>query len=117
MEWIQNNIFTIITTIFGSGSFFAWITEKNKRKISEKQASAEALDTMQKAYDKFTEDSLKRYEAVVQEIRDLKEELTKEKVKFGLLQEENVKLKFDNAKLKADYDILKSDFEKFKLNK
>lgn len=115
MEWVQENFISILSSLFGGGSLIAFITERNKRKIEEKQASAEALETMQKAYDKFTEDSLKRYDSVILEVRELKEELTKEKVKFQLLQEENQTLRLENSKIRADYDILKSEFEKFKI--
>ena len=29
-EWLLENIFSIITTVFGGGSFFAYITESKK---------------------------------------------------------------------------------------
>lgn len=122
MEWLQNNIWEILSGLIGAGGLGAFFKERNKRKIEEKQASAEALETMQKAYDKFTEDSLKRYEGVVNEVEkqqlrimNLEEELYKEKGKLALLKEENEKLRMDNAKLKADYDILKEKFENLKV--
>lgn len=124
MDWLQENLLTLIGTIFGSVGFGGYIFERNKRKIEEKQASAEALETMQKAYDKFTEDSLKRYEYVAQEVKDLKIEvnslqleLVKEKGKFALIKEENENLKKQYAQLTADYEILKSQFENYKKEK
>lgn len=124
MDWLQENLLTLITTVFGGVGLGGYIFERNKRKIEEKQASAEALETMQKAYDKFTEDSLKRYESVTQEVKELKEEvgflqieLVKEKGKFAVIKEENENLKRQYAQLTADYEILKSQFEKYKKEK
>lgn len=121
MEWLQDNIWTLISTVLGGGGLLGWLTERNKRKIEEKQASAEALDTMQKAYDRFTEHHLNRYESVMKDLDklntkvfDLESELLKEKGKLTLLKEENESLRRDNATLKADYDILKGELDTLK---
>ena len=75
-QFLADNILSIITTLFGGGSFYAYYVERNKRKIEEKQLSSDALKSMQDAYDKFTEDSLKRYEELSTEVQDLKKKLT-----------------------------------------
>ena len=71
-QLLTDNIVSIITTLFGGGSFYAYYIEKGKRKIEEKQLSSDALKSMQDAYDKFTADSLKHYEELSAEVADLK---------------------------------------------
>jgi archaellum component FlaC len=74
-QWVLDNIFSIITTIFGGTSFVAYLSEKRKRKIEEKQLTTDALKSMQEAYDKFTEDLLNRYNEISEELLKVKEEL------------------------------------------
>ena len=69
-QLLADNIVSIITTLFGGGSFYAFWVEKGKRKIEQKQLGADALKTMQDAYDKFTEDSLKHYEELSVVVQD-----------------------------------------------
>ena len=99
-QLLTDNIVSIITTLFGGGSFYAYYVEKNKRKIEEKQLSSDALKSMQDAYDKFTEDSLKRYEDLSTQVEDLKKKLTEvttqlstEKQNYAILREEHDNLK------------------------
>ena len=110
-QLLTDNIVSIITTLFGGGSFYAYYIEKNKRKIEEKQLSSDALKSMQDAYDKFTEDSLKRYEDLSTEVQDLKKklievttQLSKEKQNYATLREEHDNLKISYNKLKKDFD-------------
>lgn len=81
MEWILNNFLSIVTTLFGGTSLVALVMEKNKRRIEERQLSADALAKMQEAYAVFTEDSNKRYISLKQEMESelskLKERLSK----------------------------------------
>ena len=95
-QLLTDNIVSIITTLFGGGSFYAFWVEKGKRKIEQKQLGADALKTMQDAYDKFTEDSLKHYEELSAEVQDLKKklievttQLSKEKQNYAILREEH----------------------------
>lgn len=106
-QFILENFFQIITSIFGGTSFLAWIVERKKRKIEEKQLTADALDKMQTAYDRFTEDSLQRY-------RDLKEEV--ESLKRTLEEETKAKLALqkDYNELKEAYDNLKKEFNDYR---
>ena len=117
-QLLTDNIVSIITTLFGGGSFYAYYVEKNKRKIEEKQLSSDALKSMQDAYDKFTEDSLKRYEDLSIEVQDLKKKLTevttqlsKEKQNYAILREEHDNLKISYNKLKKDFDEYKKKYK------
>lgn len=115
---LTDNLIPIITTLFGGGSFYAYYVEKNKRKIEEKQLSSDALKSMQDAYDKFTEDSLKRYEELSTEVQDLKKKLTEvttqlstEKQNYATLREEHDNLKISYNKLKKDFDDYKKKYK------
>ena len=108
--WLIENTSLIIPYILGSGGILAYFFERRKRNIDLKQQDATALQTMQAAYDRFTEDSLKKF-------KDLQEEQDKLKEKFKKLEED-----FDRANqilrdttreykdLKEDYDTL---FDKY----
>lgn len=117
-QLFTDNIVSIITTLFGGGSFYAYYVEREKRKIEAKQLDADALKTMQDAYDKFTEDSLKRYEDLSTEIQDLKKklievttQLSKEKQNYAILREEHDNLKISYNKLKKDFDDYKKKYK------
>lgn len=117
-QLLADNILSIITTLFGGGSFYAYYVEKNKRKIEEKQLSSDALKSMQDAYDKFTEDSLKRYEELSVEVQDLKKklievttQLSTEKQNYATLREEHDNLKISYNKLKKDFDEYKKKYK------
>ena len=117
-QLLTDNIVSIITTLFGGGSFYAYYVEKNKRKIEEKQLSSDALKSMQDAYDKFTEDSLKRYSELSTEVQDLKKklievttQLSKEKQNYAILREEHDNLKISYNKLKKDFDDYKKKYK------
>ena len=117
-QLLMDNFISIITTLFGGGSFYAYYVEKNKRKIEEKQLSSDALKSMQDAYDKFTEDSLKRYEELSVEVQDLKKklievttQLSTEKQNYATLREEHDNLKISYNKLKKDFDEYKKKYK------
>ena len=117
-QLLADNILSIITTLFGGGSFYAYYVEKNKRKIEEKQLSSDALKSMQDAYDKFTEDSLKRYEELSVEVQDLKKklievttQLSTEKQNYATLREEHDNLKISYNRLKKDFDDYKKKYK------
>lgn len=117
-QLLTDNIVSIITTLFGGGSFYAYYVEKNKRKIEEKQLSSDALKSMQDAYDKFTADALKHYEELSVEVQDLKRKLTevttqlsKEKQNYATLREEHDNLKISYNKLKKDFDDYKKKYK------
>ena len=117
-QLLTDNIVSIITTLFGGGSFYAFWVEKGKRKIEQKQLGADALKTMQDAYDKFTEDSLKHYEELSAEVQDLKKklievttQLSKEKQNYAILREEHDNLKVSYNKLKKDFDEYKKKYK------
>ena len=117
-QLLTDNILSIITTLFGGGSFYAYYVEKGKRKIEERQLSSDALKSMQDAYDKFTEDSLKRYEELSVEVQDLKKklievttQLSTEKQNYATLREEHDNLKISYNKLKKDFDEYKKKYK------
>ena len=45
-QLFTDNIVSIITTLFGGGSFYAYYVEREKRKIEAKQLDADALKTI-----------------------------------------------------------------------
>ena len=110
----MDNLISIITTLFGGGSFYAYWTEKGKRRIEQKQLGADALKTMQDAYDKFTADSLKHYEELSAEVADLKKKLTLVTSQLETEKQNYSTLKTAHDKLKIAYDTLKKEFENYK---
>lgn len=106
-KFLLDNFITLVGYIIGGGSFYGYFLERKKRNIEEKQIGADALKTMQDAYDKFTSDSLKRYEDLSLEISDLKKKLTN--VSSELDQEKGKYNKLKNA-----YDSLKREFDNYK---
>ena len=111
---LTDNIVSIITTLFGGGSFYAFWVEKNKRKIEEKQLSSDALKSMQDAYDKFTEDSLKRYSELSEEVEKLKEKLLTVTSQLDKEKQNCINLKLEHDNLKISYNKLKKDFDDYK---
>ena len=113
-QFLADNILSIITTLFGGGSFYAYYVEKNKRKIEEKQLSSDALKSMQDAYDKFTEDSLKRYSELSEEVEKLKEKLLTVTSQLDKEKQNYINLKLEHDNLKISYNKLKKDFDEYK---
>ena len=111
---LTDNLIPIITTLFGGGSFYAYYIEKNKRKIEEKQLSSDALKSMQDAYDKFTEDSLKRYSELSGEVEKLKEKLSTVTPQLNKEKQNYINLKLEHDNLKISYNKLKKDFDDYK---
>ena len=113
-QLLTDNIVSIITTLFGGGSFYAYYVEKGKRKIEEKQLSSDALKSMQDAYDKFTEDSLKRYSELSEEVEKLKEKLLTVTSQLDKEKQNYINLKLEHDNLKISYNKLKKDFDEYK---
>ena len=113
-QLFTDNIVSIITTLFGGGSFYAYYVERNKRKIEEKQLSSDALKSMQDAYDKFTEDSLKRYSELSEEVQKLKENLLTVTSQLDKEKQNYINLKLEHDNLKISYNKLKKDFDDYK---
>lgn len=115
-ELIADNLISILGCIFGGGSFYGFWIERKKRKIEEKQLGADAIKTMQEAYDRFTEDALNQYQELKIEISGLKIEL--KTVTDNLLTEQDkyLILKAAYAKLKLSYNTLKRNFDNYKKN-
>lgn len=113
-QLLTDNIVSIITTLFGGGSFYAYYVEKGKRKIEQKQLGADALKSMQDAYDKFTADALKHYEELSVEVENLKKKLTLVTSQLETEKQNYSTLKTAHDKLKIAYDNLKKEFENYK---
>ena len=113
-QLLADNILSIITTLFGGGSFYAYYVERNKRRIEEKQLSSDALKSMQDAYDKFTEDSLKRYSELSEEVEKLKEKLLTVTSQLDKEKQNYINLKLEHDNLKISYNKLKKDFDEYK---
>ena len=113
-QLLTDNILSIITTLFGGGSFYAYYIERNKRKIEEKQLSSDALKSMQDAYDKFTEDSLKKYSELSQEVEELKQKLLTVTYHLDKEKQNYINLKLEHDNLKISYNKLKKDFDEYK---
>ena len=111
---LTENLVSIITTVFGGGSFYAYYIEKGKRKIEAKQLGADALKTMQDAYDKFTADSLKHYEELSAEVQDLKKKLTEVTTQLSAEKQNYATLREEHDNLKISYNRLKKDFDDYK---
>lgn len=113
-QLLTDNVISIITTLFGGGSFYAYYVERNKRRIEEKQLSSDALKSMQDAYDKFTEDSLKRYSELSEEVEKLKEKLLTVTSQLDKEKQNYISLKLEHDNLKISYNKLKKDFDEYK---
>ena len=113
-QLLADNVISIITTLFGGGSFYAYYVERNKRRIEEKQLSSDALKSMQDAYDKFTEDSLKRYSELSGEVEKLKEKLLTVTSQLDKEKQNYINLKLEHDNLKISYNKLKKDFDEYK---
>lgn len=114
---ITEHFVTILGFLFGGGSFYGYILEKKKRGIEEKQLGANALQTMQDAYDKFTADSLKAYTDLNLEVQGLKsKQIT---LTLQLIEEQNkyVLLKIAYDRLKVSNDNLSKNFAAYKKQK
>lgn len=101
-SWLIENIFSIVTSILGGGSLLGWIQERKKRKIEENQLTADALKSMQEAYDTFTQDSLGRYNILKEEIDSLKIKLINVSSQLQTEKDYNQKLLLDYRQLEID---------------
>ena len=113
-QFLMDNFVSILTTLFGGGSFYAYYIERNKRRIEERQLSSDALKSMQDAYDKFTEDSLKRYSELSEEVEKLKEKLLTVTSQLDKEKQNYISLKLEHDNLKISYNKLKKDFDEYK---
>lgn len=113
LDWILNNIFTIVPTIFGGTSIIALFLEKNKRRIQEKQLSADALTKMQEAYAVFTEHTTTRYNALKEEmdkeVGKLKTRLSDIEKELFLERNKNQQASLENNILKKENEILQQE--------
>ena len=69
---------------------------------------------MQDAYDKFTEDSLKRYSELSGEVEKLKEKLLIVTSQLDKEKQNYISLKLEHDNLKISYNKLKKDFDEYK---
>lgn len=106
-QFLLENALSILTSLFGAGGVWAYYSERKKRKIEEKTLSADALQKMQEAYDRFTQDQKKRY-------TDLSDEVTELKKKYAIVQTELEVKDKEYTVLKRAHEILKAEHDKLK---
>lgn len=107
-DFFMDNFSIIFTTLFGGGGFIAGLfLERRKRRIEEKQLHAEALKTIQEAYNVFSLDLLKMY-------NDLKDSYNILKNEFDQLKEELENVKEGSA---SEREKLHQELEDYKNRK
>lgn len=123
-QWIADNIYNILTTIFGGGSLVAYFLERKQRQIllkkeesSAKQEEATALETIQSVYDKFVKDSQNRYMELLNQINEIKKELENVYSELEVVTKELNEEKQKGSLLKISYETLKKTCEEFSKNK
>lgn len=87
-QWILDNMPTLITAILGGTSFVGYVMERKKRRIEERQLSADALSRMQEVYDKFVEHSNTNYKELLNKYQDLTVKFKELETKYGIVQRE-----------------------------
>lgn len=75
-QFFIENALALLSMLFGGGSFWAYLTERKKRRIEQKELEANALKTMQSAYDTFAKDMQERMNIMRTEINYLNEKVT-----------------------------------------
>jgi hypothetical protein len=68
-EYLGEAVVAIVTGLV------AYLSGKKKAEVELRSSEGEALKTMQEAYDKFTTDSLKKYQELYEELHEVKEML------------------------------------------
>jgi uncharacterized coiled-coil DUF342 family protein len=108
MNFITNNFEMILTTL---GGFFTAILTfflgRKTRKISEQDQQASALQNMQVAYDKFTEQANKQIDRILSEMDDIKVENRDQRSAIVALQKDNSKLHVEISKLMTENNELR----------
>ena len=84
------------TLITGVVSFFGG---RKSKKITEQDHQASALQNMQSAYDKFTEQTNKQIDRLIQELDSVKLENRDQRLALTALQKDNSKLHIEISKL------------------
>lgn len=121
---ITDNIFSIISSIFGGGSFLAYIFERKKTRAmtnqeiaKASQEEATALANMRASYKEFTEDMNLKYDELSNEVRELKKKLNTVTTELDEEKKKYKNLKDSYLRLKNSYDSLKKQFDEYKKNK
>lgn len=89
MDWLQENIFTLLSAIFGGSSIIGYFSERSRRKILERKETSDALVSMQAVYNTFTEDYLQKYQQIKEEMDNLKENFKEVLKALDLEKEKN----------------------------
>lgn len=123
-QFLIDNFFSIITSIFGGGSFLAYLFERKKTKAmtnqeiaKASQEEATALTNMRAAYKEFTDDMNLKYDELSNEVKELKKKLTDVTSELDEEKKKYKNLKDSYLKLKNSYDSLKRQFDEYKANK
>ena len=123
-QFLIDNIFPILSSLLGGGSFVAYIFERKKNRAMTNQEIAKAaqeeataLTNMRVAYKEFTDDMNQRYDDLSNQVKDLKKKLTDVTSELGEEKKKYNSLKEAYSKLKNSYDNLKKEFDEYKKNK
>jgi len=100
-QTIAATLGTIIT------GFVGFLSGRKSKKISEQDQQASALQNMQLAYDKFTEQTNKQIDRVISELDDVKGENKEQRKAVMALQKDNSKLHLEVSKLMTENKKLK----------
>ena len=100
MNFLSQNweaVVAVLTTVItGVVSFFGG---RKSKKISEQDQQASALQNMQTAYDKFTEQTNKQIDRLIAELDSVKKENRDQRLALTALQKDNSKLHIEISKL------------------
>ncbi len=111
---ISDNSVSILSFLFGGGSFYGYWIERKKRKLDEKILGADALKSMQDGYDKFTQHAMQQYEELRVDLLEVKKKLNNVTLQLTEEQGKYILLKSAYDKLKISYDMLKRNFDNYK---
>jgi len=93
-EFLTNNWQILLAAIglSGSGGAIGIYFDRKKRKADAKQSEGNALQTMQKAYDVFVEDSKSKIDEIKAELKDIKQENREQRKTLRVLQTDNARM-------------------------
>lgn len=115
-DFIANNLYDLLVSILGGGSFLAYIFERKKRKIEENQLASNALVSMQEAYTKFTVDQTNRYTEISEELIKTKDQLEKMAITLSNVEEALKKEKEEKERLIQTYEKMEQNYNALSKN-
>ncbi|HET8839128.1 MAG TPA: hypothetical protein VFM82_09085 [Flavobacteriaceae bacterium] len=111
MNFILQNWQVIIGII---GSAIAFIAGLKTRKVDVRKKEIDALQNMQLAYDKFTEQTNSQIDRLMTEIDLMKKENIEQRKDVRLLQQDNRRLHLEVSKLTEENNTLRKSVEELR---